>query len=145
MEKKNSVLNVLLAGILFILLLAAAVLKALRPDLLLPKLNIPAMLGILLTALCLEQYFFVGRKRCCLWDTLLAAVSFGVLPWAAGMTEAGMIWKYAVIGGGVSFVTVFLFDSITQRIRSGAAGRASLALTAFMLFLAGQCFAGVWL
>lgn len=145
MEKKNTAVNILLTGLLFLWLLAAALLDAFRPDLILSGLNIPMMLAMILAAFCAEYFMFSTPDHHRVPQALLAAAAFGVLPWAAGVIPAGSLWQYGLIGGVLFLITAYLFDSIAERLRSGAMGYAALLSAAFVLFLAGQCLSGIWI
>lgn len=145
MEEKYSVSNAFLAGIVGIALLAACVIKALNPAVIVPVMNIPAVLAMVLAALLIEQYTCPGRKHNWVFEPLLAALTFGLLPWITGYFSADRIWKLGVIGGFLYFIVSYLFESIAERVQSGFKGRVALTMIAFVFFLAGECFSGILL
>ena len=76
---------------------------------------------------------------------LLGALTFGLLPWAAGLTAETEAVRFAVVGGAAFGALTFLFTSLRERLASGPSGRLAPLVTAGILFLACQCFAGMLL
>ena len=77
--------------------------------------------------------------------SLLGALTFGLLPWAAGLTAGTEAVRFAVVGGAAFGALTFLFTSLRERLASGPSGRLAPLVTAGILFLACQCFAGMLL
>ena len=50
--------------------------------------------------------------------------------------------RFAVVGGAAFGALTFLFTSLRERLASGPSGRLAPLVTAGILFLACQCFAG---
>jgi hypothetical protein len=47
------------------------------------------------------------------------------------------------VGGIVFTVCTWLFSSVTQRLVTGPKARAAAVISAFGIYLAAQCFAGI--
>lgn len=143
MKKNILSLNSLLAIVLAAGLLIGIVWRAFQPNVVLHPLNIPAIAGIVLIALLFEFYLVPAeeRKRSYIAQTLLAAVTFGILPWAADCPAAG--WVMAVCGGIVFLVLTWIFDAAAKRVDATTDSRGVMVPTAFVLYLACQCFMGM--
>ena len=142
MKENKYFLNAALAAILGLGLLAAVLVRTFAPVIILPRLNIPGMVLVSLLALLVDHYAAPGAKRCYICIPLLAAITFGVLPWAACFVDGLEALKLAVAGGIVFAVTTWLYSSIQERLSSGPAAKAAPFLSALGLYLAFQCFAG---
>ena len=141
--KKNTMLaNTLLAVVLGVGLLAGMVWRTFMPYVVLPKLDGIACVGITLIALTIE-YFIAGvQKREWAMQVILAMVTFGGLALAAGLPYAGI--KTFLVGAVVFAVITFLFDSMVQRLELTADKKGAVLPTAFVLYLACQCFMGMF-
>lgn len=144
MKKQTYLLNTLLAAILAVLLLAAVLVRTFAPIIILPQLEIPNMVLIALAALLLEHYLAPGAGRCWVCIVLLSALSFGLLPYAACFVGAAQAVKLGLLGGAAFTVTAWLFTSIQQRISTGPARKAAPVVSALGLYLACQCFSGLF-
>ena len=89
MEKKSFVLNVLLAVVLGAGLFVGVVWSAFQPNVVLSNLDIPAMAALVLIALLIEYLWKGTEKRAWAVQIVLAAVTFAVLPFAAGRSLSG--------------------------------------------------------
>ena len=107
MKNKTYILNTILAVVLGIYLLVAVVIRTFCPQIILPKANIPNMVLISLVALVLEHYLVPGAKRCYICIPVFAAISFGLLPYAAAFATPFEALKLAVVGGIVFAVTTW--------------------------------------
>ena len=142
---KTYVLNTLHAAVMGVFLLACVIVRAFVPAVILPELDVPMLVLLSLVALVLDHYLSGDAKRCYICIPLFSAVSFGLLPYAAYMATAGEALKLAVLGGVVFTVTTALFTSIQDRLSSGPAAKASAFFSAVSLYMAAQCFAGMFL
>ncbi len=140
MEKKTYTLNTLLAAVLAAVLLAAMVVKALIPRIILPQPDIPNLVLISLIALVLDHYVARGAKRCYICIPLFAAISFGLLPFAACFVGILGALKLGVLGAVVFTVTTWVYTSMTDRISTGPAAKAAPIASALGLYLAVQAF-----
>ena len=107
MEKKSFVLNVLLAVVLGAGLLVGIVWSAIQPNVVLSNLDVPAMAALVLIALLIEYLWKGTEKRAWAVQIVLAAVTFAVLPFAAGYAGAGI--KLTVCGTAYFAVLTWLF------------------------------------
>lgn len=143
MKDNKYTLNILLAIVLGIALLAAMVIKTFLPWLCMPAVTIPLVAGMGILALLVESYVAPKAQRCWICIPVLSAASFGVLPAAAGYvawTEAGLL---ALVGGVVFTVLTWMFTFANERMVSGRVGKLAPIMTAACLFLATQCFTGM--
>lgn len=143
MKDKMYLLNTLLAVVLGVALLAAVLVRAFAPIIIIPQLSIPNLVLISLVALLLDHYLAPKAKRCYICIPLLSAVTFGLLPLAAYFVNGGEAIKLAVVGGVVFTVTTWLFTSIQDRISTGPDCKGAAVVSAMGLYLAAQCFAGI--
>lgn len=142
MKKNTMMANTLLAVVLGAGLLAGMVWRTFMPNVVLPSLDINAMVGITLIALLLE-YFIAGvQKRNWALQIVYAAATFMLLSLVAGIAENGIL-MYA-LGGVVFGVITFLFDSMVQRLEVTTDKKYAVIPTALVLYLACQCFMGMF-
>lgn len=143
MKKNMYFLNTALAAVLAVALLVCVLLRTFAPAVILPRLDIPNMVLLSLVALLADHYLAKDAKRCYICIPLLSALTFGLLPFAAGfLTGWEALWT-ALIGGAVFTGLTFLFTSAQERLSTGPKARLAPVLTAFGLYLACQCFAGL--
>ena len=142
--KKNYYLNSFLTAVLGAVLLAMVVTRAFFPSVILPEANIPNLVLVSLAALLVEHYVAPGAKRRYLCIALLAAATFGLLPYAAGFATPVEAVKLAIVGGILFAVVTWLFSSMMDRLRSGPAAKAAPVLSALGLYLASQCLMGMF-
>ncbi len=143
MKNNKYLLNTLLTAVLFVVMAVYMVLQLIQPAAVLPPLNIPNMVLICLTALLAEYYLAGQNQRCYICIPVFSALAFGLLPLMAGFACAHTFWKLGLVGGIVCTVTTWLFSSMIDRLVSGPKAKAAAFLSAFGLFLAAQCFAGM--
>lgn len=143
MKNKTYMLNTLLAGIFGVYLLAAIVVRTFCPQIILPKANIPNLVLVSLVALVLDHYLVPDAKRCYICIPVFAALTFGLLPYAAAFATPFEALKLAIVGAVVFTVTTWLFTTIQERLSSGPAAKASAFFSAVSLYMASQCFIGM--
>ena len=141
MEKKNFVLNVLLAVVLGAGLLVGIVWSAVQPNVVLADLDLTAIAALVLIALVIEYLWKGTQKRAWVVQIVLAAVTFAVLPMAAGYVGAGI--KVTVCGTILFVVLTWLFDSMAERMSVTCDCKFAMIPTAFVMYLACQCFMGM--
>lgn len=144
MKKNMYFLNTALAIVLGIALLVCVLLRTFVPGLILPRLDIPNMVLLSLVALLADHYLAGDAKRCYLCIPLLSGLSFGLLPFAAGFLTGWEALWIGLIGAAVFTALTFLFSSAQERLSTGPKARLAPVLTAFGLYLACQCFAGIF-
>ena len=145
MKNRTTILNTILAVVLGVILLVSIIAKMMCPQLILPQLNIPYVAAISLVALVITS--FVKTEEGCIYcETLLAAVTFAVLPTVAGMVVSmSGILKLALCGGIVFGVLDLMVNAMTKRIAMSGICKCAVIPSAFVLYLACQCFTGILL
>lgn len=145
MKKHPYFRNIALAIVLGIALTVCSIVRAFVPMAVLPKLDIPNMVLLSLVALLLDHYLFPGVRRMDLVAPLLGALTFGLLPYAAGFCVLLEALKLAMIGGVIFTASAWVFAEVQERLSSGPAAKAAPIFSALGLYLAAQCFAGILL
>ena len=145
MKAKNCFLNTVLAVVLCAVLLICVIVRTLIPAVILPELNLPNTILLSLIALLVDHYAGKSAKRCYVSIALLAAVTFGLLPWASGMFSVAEAVRLAVFGGIAFTVTTLLFTSMQDRLTSGPAAKAAPIVSALCMYCAAQCLTGILL
>lgn len=144
MKNKMYTLNTLLAAVLGATLLIAVLVRTFAPMIIMPKLDIVNMVLLSLVTLLLDHYLAPGAKRCYICIPVFSAVTFGLLPFAACFVGALEAVKLGVMGGIVFTATTWVFSSMTDRISTGPAAKAAPVVSAIGLYLAVQCFMGMF-
>lgn len=145
MKNKTYTLNTLLAAVLGVALLAAVLVRTFLPAWIIPELDIPNMVLLSLVALVLDHYLAPGAKRCYICIPVFAAVTFGLLPYAACFVAAAEAVKLAAFGAVVFTAVTWLYSSMQDRLSSGPAAKAAPVVSALGLYLAAQCLMGMFL
>lgn len=145
MKNNKYLLSALFTLTLSALLLICVVVRLVFPLVILPQWNIPNL--VLLSVICLLVNYYMGNGNKQSWLSLflLAVASCAVLPFAAGLVTLQQIPLYGLSGGIVFTATAWLFASITDRLSSGPAARLAPIMGAVGLYLASQCFQGIFL
>lgn len=144
MKNRTTILNTILAVVLGVALLASMIAKMMCPQLILPQLNIPYVAAISLVALVITS--FVKTEDGCIYcEMALAAVTFGVLPMVAGVASGVAFVKLALCGGIVFGVLDLMVNAMVKRIAMAGICKYAVIPSAFVLYLACQCFAGILL
>ena len=143
MKENKFFLNTALALVMTLALLVCMILRTLSPLFVLPVLNIPNMAALSLVALLLDHYIAPKAKHCYICIPVFALATFGLLPWAASFVPLMEAAKVAVVGCIVFTLITWLYSSMLDRISTGPAAKAAPILSAFGLYLAFQCFAGI--
>jgi len=126
-------------------LIIAVLLRTFMPAIVLPELDIPGIVLLSLVALLAEHYIGRPEKRCYICIPLFAVITFGLLPWAAGMYAPMAAVKLGVVGGVVFTAVTWLFSSMQDRLTSGPSAKAAPIVGAICLYCAVQCFTGILL
>ena len=145
MKNKTYTLNTVLIAVLTAVLAAMVVLRTFAPQIILPIFDIPTLTAISLAALVLDHYLAPNAKRCYVCIPLFAALSFGILPFAAGMVAVKYLLGLALTGAVVFTLCTFVFTSIQDRLSSGPAAKLAPVMSALGIWLAVQAFAGIGL
>lgn len=142
MKKSTMMVNTLLAVVVGIGLMVGMIWRTCIPNVVLPEFDVIAMVGLTLIALVLEYYLAGKVERNWLLQIILAAVTFGGLGMAAGVAGVGV--NTFIVGAAVFAVLAFVFDSMVRRLEVTTNKKCAVIPTAFVLYLAFQCFAGMF-
>jgi len=145
MKNKTYQLNTLLVLVIFVALAVCVLVRTFAPGIILPQLDIPAMVLLSLIALLADHYLVPGAKRCYICIPVFSAVAFGLLPFAACFVGVGEALKLGFAGGLVFTCVTWLFTAMMDRLSSGPAAKAAPVMSALGLYLAAQCFMGMFL
>ena len=143
MKNKTYTLSTVLIAVLTAVLAVMAALRAFSPQIILPIFDIPTLTAISLVALVLDHYLARDAKRCWICIPIFAALSFGILPFAAGMVALSSTLGLALTGAAIFTVCTFVFTSVQDRLSSGPAARLAPIMSALGIWLAVQAFAGI--
>lgn len=143
MKENKYFLSTALAAVMGIAVLIAVFVRTFFPLAIIPALDIPNMTALSLLALVIDHYFAKDAKRCYLCVVGFGALTFGLLPYAAGFAAARQAIDLAISGGVVFTVVTALFSSIQNRLSTGPAAKAAPIFSALGLYLAAQVFAGI--
>ena len=130
-------LNTFLAAVAGLVFLGYLTEHAFAPAAILPPLDLMLVSGISLVALILEHYS--GKPvegRCWPVTALLSALTFVLLPLAAGLMSGQELLRFALVSWAAFMVLTFLFTAICQRLASSPASKIAPLLSAGVLFLA---------
>ena len=144
MKDNKYVLNTLLAAVLGLALLVLVLVRTFAPMIIMPEFDVVNMVIISLAALVLEAYMAPGAKRCYVCVAVFSAVSFGLLPFAACFVGALEAVKLGVMGCVVFTATTWVYSSMMDRISTGPVAKAAPVVSALGLYLAVQCFMGMF-
>ena len=144
MNKKTYTLNTLLAAALGLALLTCQLVRTFAPLVILPALDVPNLVLLSLVVLVLDHYLAPKADRCYICIPVFAALTFGLLPWAAGFATGAEALKLALLGGVAFTAITLLYTSIQDRISSGPAAKAAPVLSALGLYLACQVLMGMF-
>ena len=144
MKDNKYVLNTLLAVVLGLALLVLVLVRTFAPMIIMPEFDVVNMVIISLAALVLEAYMAPGAKRCYVCVAVFSAVSFGLLPFAACFVGALEAVKLGVMGCVVFTATTWVYSSMMDRISTGPVAKAAPVVSALGLYLAVQCFMGMF-
>ena len=143
MKNKTYTLSTLLTAVLAAVLAVMVILRAVSPQLILMQFDIITVTAISLAALVLDHYLAPNAKRCYICIPVFAALSFGLLPLAAGLVTAASALGLAVTGCVIFTLCTFVFTSVQDRLSSGPAAKAAPIMSALGVWLAVQAFANI--
>lgn len=144
MNKKTYILNTLLAAVLGLALLTCQLVRTFAPLVIIPALDVPNLVLLSLVVLVLDHYLAPKADRCYICIPVFAALTFGLLPWAAGFATGAEALKLALLGGVAFTAITWLYTSIQDRISSGPAAKAAPVLSALGMYLACQVLMGMF-
>ncbi len=141
MKNHKYLLNILLAAVLCLGLAIAVLVRTFQPAAVMPELSIPNLTLLSLAVLLLDRFLAPAAKRDYALILALCAVTFTLLPLAAGMGSV----KLAIGGSAVFTAVTWLFSTMTDRMESGCHTKTAAVASALGLYLAVQAFAGILL
>ena len=141
---KKYLLNTFLAVVFTAALLAMVIARAICPVLIFPGFGVPNLVLISLIALLLDHYIVKDAPRCYICIPVFAFLTFALLPWAAGIIAPANALMLGIKGAVVFTVTTWLFTSMADRISTGPQAKLAPVMSAFGLYLASQCFMGMF-
>ena len=144
MKQNHYFLNTILAVVLGIACVIAVLVRTFTPAALIPHLDVPNVVALSLAALLIDHYVAKDAKRCYICIPVFSAITFGLLPFCAGFASGLEALKLAILGGVVFTATTWLFTSVQDRLSSGPAAKLAPFLSAAGLYLAAQCFVGIF-
>ena len=143
MKDRTYLLNMLLAAVVGAACAVAVLVDTYAPSVILPHPGIPLMVLLTVLPLAAEYYIGVPQKRDWIGSSVLAGLTFAVLPACSGMTGGLPLWKLFLVGAVVFALVTVLYTSMGHRMRSGSKAKAAPAVNALLLFLAAQFFQGI--
>ena len=141
---KKYMLSTFLAFVFTLALLAMVIARALCPVLVFPGFGVPNLVLISLIALLLDHYIVKHAPRCYLCIPVFAFLTFAILPFVAGFIQPFEILGLGIRGAVTFTVTTWLFSSMADRIATGPEAKLAPIMSAFGLYLASQCFMGMF-
>ena len=138
MNKKHDLLGIALASLTGGALLIAMLLRAFWPRFILPNFDASVLLILSLIALVLDYYLTKEKHRTYWTVPLYGAIIFGLFPWLACFVMPLEALKLAVMGAVILTVSTLLFDSIVNRLSSGAISKIAPLISAFGLYLSAH-------
>ena len=145
MNEKKYVLNTLLAAVTGLFLLGTVIARTFFPAIILPEANIPNLVLLSLIALVLDHYIAPDAPRCYICISVFSAITFGLFSFVSAYATLGEAVKLAIAGGIVFTATTWVYSAIQERLSSGPAAKASAFFSAVSLYMAAQCFVGIFL
>ena len=141
---KKYMLNTFLAAVFTAALLAMVIARTICPVLVFPGFGVPNLVLISLIALLLDHYIVKDAPRCYICIPVFAFAAFALLPLAAGFVQPGDVLALGLKGAVVFTITTWLFSSMQERISTGPQAKFAPVMSAFGLYLASQCFMGMF-
>ena len=141
---KKYLLNTFLAVVFTAALLTMVIARAICPVLVFPGFGVPNLVLISLIALLLDHYIVKDAPRCYICIPVFAFLTFAILPLAAGFALPADVLMLGIKGAVVFTATTWLFTSMADRISTGPQAKLAPVMGAFGLYLASQCFMGMF-
>ena len=86
MKNRNYTSNVALPVVLGVFLLVCLLIRTFNPMAVLPRLDVPMVVAVSLVALLAAHYLAKTQEACDAVSLVLAALTFGLLPYVLGLT-----------------------------------------------------------
>jgi len=144
MRKNPYMINVVLGILVGAACLMGILTRTLFPENILPRLDVPVFVLFSALACAIVYYMNGGERADKIGSALLAGLTFSLLPFCAGLTFGIPVWKLFLAGTVVFFLTDLCYEGIGKRMETGAFGKIAPLANGMMLFLASQCFQGIF-
>ena len=141
---KKYLLNTFLTVVFTLALLVMVIARAICPVLIFPGFGVPNLVLISLVALLLDHYLVKDAPRCYICIPVFAFLTFALLPLAAGFIQPFEILGLGIRGCATFTITTWLFTSMADRISTGPSAKLAPIMSAIGLYLASQCFMGMF-
>ena len=145
MKKINVNETILLTLVVGITLLIQVLQRTFLPAVILMEFSVPNMAGLCLIALVLNAYLGGERSGGIAVNLCFGEVIFGLLPLLAGVTQGKDVFLLAIVGGVEYALISGVFATMTDRMENTVKSRLAPICSAFVLFLACQGFANIFL
>ena len=145
MKKINVNETILLTLVVGITLLIQVLQRTFLPAVILMEFSVPNMAGLCLIALVLNAYLGGERSRGIAVNLCFGEVIFGLLPLLAGVTQGKDVFLLAIVGGVEYALISGVYATMTDRMENTVKSRLAPICSAFVLFLACQGFANIFL
>lgn len=144
MKAKFYLKNTLLAVEMGLVCLAVILMRTFSQGTILPRFDVPFLVLMSVIPMIITCYVKAEGEENRLAAVILAAVTFTVLPLAAGWDTGMSAAKMFAEGAVVFAVTDAFYSSIGSRAASGPKAPLALAANGFVLYLASQCFQNIF-
>ena len=144
MKDKKYFLSTILAAELAVLMMAAVIIRTFVPAWILPKAEVSNFVLVSLIAVFINHYVAKETKPCYLSAAVFSAVSFGLLPLAAGYIPIEQAFWCGCTGGVIFTLVTVLFSSFKDRLSTGPTKKMAPLLSAVGIYLASLGFMGIF-
>jgi hypothetical protein len=142
MKNNKYLLSVLLILTIAVSLVVLVLVRTFLPIVILPKFSLANISLVSLVALVIN-YYITGNDNDYI-SIAVAFLAFLLLPFVAGFVTFVEALLLAVKGVITFTAQKFIFGSILNRLEANGKNIFAPVITAFLLFLAVQCFMGIF-
>jgi hypothetical protein len=142
MKNNKYLLSVLLVLTIAVSLVVLVLVRTFLPIVILPKFSLANISLVSLVALVIN-YYITGNDNDYI-SIAVAFLAFLLLPFVAGFVTFVEALLLAVKGVITFTAQKFIFGSILNRLEANGKNIFAPVITAFLLFLAVQCFMGIF-
>lgn len=141
MKKRDVVRELLLPALVGLCALWLLLDEVFLPNRRMPAFGLMAVIALSLLAQAVGVLVSYGGPRHYISAVVIGAVSFGLIPWCAGVGRLAP-WLMALLGGGIYCLTEFLAGLICDRFGPGKGNKCAAFFSILLLYLAAQGFQG---
>jgi hypothetical protein len=143
MRKHPYLVSTLLTLEVGALCLIAQLIRTFAPGVILPRTSLPLLVLLSLIPQILELYLAPNVHPPLLSTTVLAGVTFSLLPLCANVDTGLSAWAMLLAGTAVFGAVSLLYSSLARRMAASASGPFTPAAQGLCLYLASQCLQGL--